>query len=401
MGDFFSGPKTQTSSTEKVDMGPSKFQRPFLDDAFGAAKDIYASSKDTPFYQGDTYAGMSAAQREAMDRMGNFASGQGFDTGQSISSLGQRMVAGAGDKAMTNLDRFTAMAGEDATGANIAAAGRYADNPHVQGMIDANARDVTRNLYENEIPGIDRAAAASGNINSSRTGIASGVAQRGAADRIGDISASIRGDAYNRGLTLAQNDRSTSLDAYGQAARGYSDLTGQGLSAIGQGMDMSYDGLGRQMDVNSMDQADRQGEMDAAFKKWAGNDTRKMDLLSRYQSIVGGNQWGQSGTTSSKGTSTQSGGGFQQLLSAGAAVGAAYAGCDRRLKHNITLLGYLEDGLGLYGYLYRQDLSDEFGLMLPKGFQIGPMADEVAELRPHAMGPELNGGFASINLAAL
>ena len=319
---------TTTKSTEKnkVDMGPAAFQKPYVDGAFGAAQSIYDASKDTPYYEGQTYAGMSAEQKATMARMSAYASGQGMDSANMISRLGGDMVNGASGKAMSNLDRFTTMAGEDATGANIAGANRYADNPYVTGMIDANARDVNRNLYENEIPGIDRQASGSGNINSSRAGVASGIAQRGAADRIGDISAQIRGDAYNRGLTLAQQDRQSQMDAYGRAAEGYSDLTGQGMDAMRTGSDMAYDALGNQMDVDAMGQKDRQGEMDAAFAKWAGNDTRKTDLLQRYYNIIGANNWGQSGTSKTKTKGSQGGNLGGQLLSAGAAVGSAFAG---------------------------------------------------------------------------
>lgn len=393
--------KTTQKSHETVNMGPSDWQKPFLDSAFSSAQNIYNQSKDTPYYQGDTYAGMTPEQKASLDRLSGYAGGQAFDMGGQISGLGSKIVGQAGDKAMSNLDRFTNMAGEDATTANIAAANKYADNPYVDGMIDANSRDISRNLYENEIPGIDRAASSSGNINSSRAGVASGIAQRGAADRIGDISASIRGDAYNRGLTMAQQDRATSMDAYGRAAGMYSDMTGQGLDAMERGTGMQFDALGRQVDVQNAYQKDQQGELDANFAKWQGEDERAFDLLNRYNSIVASNQWGQSGTTDSKTTGKQSGGLGNQLISAGAAVGAAYAGSDPRLKHGIQLIGKLEDGLGVYLYFYRQDLSDQFGLNLPLGPQVGVMANEVAELRPQALGPTLNGGFASVIYSAL
>lgn len=393
---------TTTSKTkEKVDMGPSTWQKPYLDGAFSGAQSAYDAAKGTPYYQGDTYAGMTPEQKATYEKLSAFAGGQGFDMGSQISALGSKMVTQAGDKAMTNLDRFTAMAGEDATAANIAAAQKYADNPWVQGMIDANARDVTRNLYENEIPGIDRAASGSGNINSSRAGVASGIAQRGAGDRIGDISAQIRGNAYDRGLTLAQQDRATTMDAYGRAADGYSRMTSQGLDAMGMGTDMQYGALDRQIGVQDAYQRDQQGELDAAFDKWQGEDQREFDLLNRYYGIIGANQWGQSGTTSSKTKGKTSGGLGNQLIGAGASIASAYYGSDPRLKYNVVKLGEYEDGLGIYAYQYRQDLSDEFGLMLPKGIQIGVMADEVAQLRPHALGPTLNGGFASVNYAAL
>src|SRR3546814_4839567 len=87
-------------------------------------------------------------------------------------------------------------------------------NPSTQGIVEANSRDVVHNLNEETLPGIDRQATATGGITSSRAGVAAGIARRGAEDRVADISASIRGDAYNRGLSLAQGDRkSTRLNS--------------------------------------------------------------------------------------------------------------------------------------------------------------------------------------------
>src|SRR3546814_8743851 len=96
-------------------------------------------------------------------------------------------------------------------------------------MIDANSRDVVRNLNEETLPGIDRQATATGGINSSRAGVAAGIAQRGAEDRIADISSTIRGDAYNRGPSLAQGDRGAQLGALSTSAGLASNLTGQGI----------------------------------------------------------------------------------------------------------------------------------------------------------------------------
>ncbi len=70
--------------------------------------------------------------------------------------------------------------------------------------------------------------------------------------------------------------------------------------------------------------------------------------------------------------------------------GAALMGSDRRLKKGIKLLGRLADGLGLYAYSYRWNNKR----------RIGVMADEVAVLRPYALGPTIN-GFGSVNYGAL
>lgn len=76
------------------------------------------------------------------------------------------------------------------------------------------------------------------------------------------------------------------------------------------------------------------------------------------------------------------GGAIGQGVGAAAAAGAF---SDRRLKTNITRVGTREDGLGLYEYTMRGTGAR----------QIGVMADEVAQLRPEALGPVVD-GYATV-----
>jgi hypothetical protein len=81
----------------------------------------------------------------------------------------------------------------------------YINNDVLNGQIDAASRDVTRNLNENQLTGIQSEAARGMNSGSSRTGIAMGVAKRGAQDAIYDISSNMRGNAYNQALGIESN----------------------------------------------------------------------------------------------------------------------------------------------------------------------------------------------------
>src|SRR3546814_12225245 len=63
------------------------------------------------------------------------------------------------------------------------------------------------------------------------------------------------------------------------------------------GNDMTMGAFDKMTQAGMIDQADRQGQMDADFEKWQGMDQRDWDLLKRYYSIVGGNEWGTSGTS--------------------------------------------------------------------------------------------------------
>lgn len=65
---------------------------------------------------------------------------------------------------------------------------------------------------------------------------------------------------------------------------------------------------------------------------------------------------------------------------------------DPRLKMDVVKLGELDDGLGIYEWTY---IWEEEGTR-----NVGVMADEVAELRPWALGPEIE-GFMTVDYGAL
>lgn len=296
MGSLFSGKKT-TKTDEQFDSGPSKFQQPFLQTAFDGAQQTFKSQQGTPFYQGDLYASLSPDARASLDRLKGFAFGTGLGGAGTLSSIGTTMAGSAG-KAGSTVDDYLRIAAEDPTQSNIAAARAYAADPSIDAMVDASSRDVVRNLNEGTLPALNRQASAGGNINSSRAGIAEGLARRGAEDRVADISAGLRSDAFNRGLSLASQDRATRLQAMGSAADRYMGLAGTGMAALRTGADMGYDAFGQIAAADEADQGDRQGRADADYARWQGQDTRATDLLNRYYGIVGSNSWGQSGTRS-------------------------------------------------------------------------------------------------------
>lgn len=94
---------------------------------------------------------------------------------------------------------------------------------------------------------------------------------------------------------------------------------------------------------------------------------------------------GQTINSNSTGTQKSSGGLLGQLLAAGSQLGsAAILASERRVKRDISLVWREHDGLGRYTFNYVWDASGE-------PLRHGVMADEVAELRPWALGPVMNG----------
>lgn len=89
--------------------------------------------------------------------------------------------------------------------------------------------------------------------------------------------------------------------------------------------------------------------------------------------------------------STSTGGSPSTLGSIASTVGGiASIFSDRRLKRDIERVGEFPDGLGIYAYRYVMGAKRVLGVM----------ADEVAKLRPWALGPE-RAGYATVNYGAL
>lgn len=292
--------KSTGTTTVKSDTSPWSVQQPYLKTGFQSAAGLYGQYLDAPWYQGALYAGMNPMQQGAATGAGQYAIGQGMDLSQGMINDAYPFLSQSGNylNLANQMGNFNP---GDPTQQNIYNAGQYADNPYLNGAIDAASRDVTRNLTEDVLPGINRAAAGTGNTNSTRTGIAEGLALRGAQDRIGDIASTMRSDAWNQGLGLSEQARGTNLQA---------QLQGRGLgldalnTALGRGMDLRNQGM--QGTVNMFDilgragdkyQQDQQGYNDANYQRWSGQYNQPWDLLSRYMGAVGGTNWGS--TTSS------------------------------------------------------------------------------------------------------
>lgn len=111
-----------------------------------------------------------------------------------------------------------------------------------------------------------------------------------------------------------------------------------------------------------------------------------------------GSLWGNSQTT----TQSSSGSLLGSLLNAAASAGsAALMASDPRLKTDIRKVGSEPDGLGVYEYRYLPAPTAAIAAFMAAGRKfIGVMADEVAAIRPWALGPEID-GFMTVDYGKL
>jgi hypothetical protein len=136
-----------------------------------------------------------------------------------------------------------------------------------------------------------------------------------------------------------------------------------------------------------------QKALEDAINRYNWNQNLPWTQLQRYAGLIQGN-YGQSGTGTqvapvygNAGLSTLFGGaGALGGLMQGA--GALFAASDIRLKENVRRVGQLDNGLPVYSYNYK-------GHGTP---QIGLMAQDVAQVKPHAVA-DIGGGLLGVNYA--
>ena len=222
---FSFGSKKQKSSSKSQSstfVDPS--QQPFLQDIRRNARDLYnqggmpvegvaginpmlRTGISNQFTGGGNIMGFgNNMMSQGQDLMQGSNNALGFSNNAMASgpASGAGFAIGTGNTYSSGVGSMNPASMNAATnqGFNQANLGNYINNDILQGQIDAASTDVLRNLQEVQLPGIASNASGSGNSGSSRRAVMDAIATRGAADRIGDISAAIRAPAYMQGVGI-------------------------------------------------------------------------------------------------------------------------------------------------------------------------------------------------------
>ena len=234
MGLFsFGASKSSSDSNSNSSTFVDPNQSPYLQDIYGQAQQLNAQGMPvegvagingmlggalgTAYGAGGMQAGVGA---NMMASGANATQGTGMALNYAGGAMGGNAQGGINTAmgAGQGMANMAGMAGAaNNRGFNANNAGQYMNNSLLNSQIDAASTDVVRNLQENQLTGIASNAAGSGNSGSSRAGVAAGIATRGAGDRIGDISANMRGQAYNTGLNIEANRASQNAGFQQQA----------------------------------------------------------------------------------------------------------------------------------------------------------------------------------------
>ena len=192
------------------------FSKPYIQRSYDRAEGALNDSLDQGAYQGQTYAN----QNPYFSAGNHYMGGMGAMGGQGAFDVMQQGQGFAGNYA----DLYK-QGGAD----RMQQAQDYAIE-NSGGLVNAAMRDDKRNLQENTLTGIDQAASGSGNMNSSRAGVAEAVANRGFDDRQADVTASINQNLMNQSLGQQNQQFRDQM----MANQGLQQSYGQGINAIGQ-----------------------------------------------------------------------------------------------------------------------------------------------------------------------
>lgn len=373
------GNTTKESSKTVENRDPWGPAQPYLLTGLDQASQIYGKSltRNDPGYTGDFVAQPNRMQTDGAAGLMNLgytelpkSAADSLATGADLTGKGTLGVTDA----MSGLAQF---GNSNFTGQNISAAGQYANNPYMDQMVQAATRDATRTFGESVMPGIGMNAAATGNINSTRTGVAEGIAQRGLQDTIADTSAQMRGSAWTQGLAASQADQASRL----QALNSYGALGNSLLGAGASQYQIGWDGMSKAGDIfnlgNALTTANNQAPLDNGMAAADYRDKQPWSQLMNYYQIAS-NAAGQGGVTTTTGnkTTTQQ---ASPLTMVGSLMGAFgnLAKCDVRTKNILGRVGALDNGVPLYVFTYLDDAHAQV--------HFGPIAQELESALPEAV----------------
>jgi hypothetical protein len=220
----------QNKATDAQMAGFNQY-RPYVDANLQGSQGALDGVLSTGAYTGQTLADPNAFQTGTANTMGTYGSSM-MDSG--FNMMGQNNQFG--QNAQDLYGQYQGMANA-AQQDRLSTAMNYAAN-NSDDLVRNAMRDDYRNLMENTLTGINLGASGSGNMNSSRAGVADAVAQRAYQDRQADVTTNIQNQLVDRSLNQqAQQfaDQGTALNAAGNANNAIMNAYNTGMNTLGEG----------------------------------------------------------------------------------------------------------------------------------------------------------------------
>jgi hypothetical protein len=286
MGSLF-----KSKSTAVVDPGAQEafnIAKPSMQFANTQGVNLAQQVMQNPAFSGQRVADLNPFQTSSANTLGNFANNTaGLGYGLMNTGLGS---LGASSAVGGNAADIFSRSSMDPTQQIINQAGQFANNPFVDGMIDASGRDVSRQLNEQTLPSLARGFAGTGNTNSSRAGVESAIAQRGAADRLADISSGIRGQFFGQGLNMAQNQYNQNLTNMMNANQGLLGAGQFGAGLVGAGQGFATNAFTQGQNAGGLFQNQDQNVIQGNMNQFNESIQNPLSVLQALSGIAGNTQ---------------------------------------------------------------------------------------------------------------
>lgn len=235
--------------------------KPYIDRLYREGAEALDDQLDTGYYQGATYAGLNDNQRRAANMLSDF--------GFSNAGMGSNLMDTARNFGQNYADAYNL-----STAGGLNSAIDYATN-NAQPLVDAALRDSRNRLNEVTLPGINQAASATGNANSSRAGVAEAIARRDQNALEADVTADIQDRLLSRSLNQYNQDITNRL------------ATNDALKNIfGIGFELTPSALGQVAAGEGVLQRNAQNELDASREFFEGNRDFRYNALNNFGSGI-------------------------------------------------------------------------------------------------------------------
>jgi hypothetical protein len=288
-------------------------------------------------------------------------------------------------------------------------------NPFTNSVINASLPIMQQNLANSQNQQQNAANSANA-YGGSRQAIQQGVTQAQGALGMGQMAAGLNQANFQQAQQAAgtdvasQNQAKLANQAAGLTQEQLVNQAASGLGTLGgQQMQNNIANYGMLTSAGGFEQQQAQNDINAQLAKFQQAFQYPQQQLSLMESALGMTPYdtATSGTSASTSTQTQSNpmamalGGLQTLgglFSAPAGGMSAASGLmslsDRRLKTDIVKIGKHPTGIDMYAYRYKGD---------PKHYPkvVGPMAEDVKKIAPHAVRRVTTKGHMAVHMDML
>jgi Chaperone of endosialidase len=289
-------------------------------------------------------------------------------------------------------------------------------NPYTQSVINTTLPLMQQQLNLAK-QGIGDQATQANAFGGSRQGVEAGVADSQGALNMANMAAGLNQANFGQAQTAATGDVTRDLTAQqsNQAANLTQEQVGNqaasGLTALGQ---QAQTNQARQFSelttAGALEQQQAQNEINANMNQYNQAWNYPTTQMSTLLSALGMTPYGQTSVGQSSGTTTTNytpdlamtalgglqtlGGLFSAPAGGTSAISGLLALSDSDLKTDIARVDTHPSGLPIYSYRYKGD---------PKSYPkvVGPMAEDVMKVAPHAVRPMGAGGRLGVDMGAL